>query len=73
MQQRARLRFAQIEAEALLVARIDLPMRVDAIGFPGAQRIAFRRLDLDHFCAEIAEDLVSRLPAKSRDRSMMQP
>jgi hypothetical protein len=48
--------FAQAQRHALLVSRIDLPMHADAVGLPGAQRVAaFRVLDLQHLRAEIGE------------------
>ena len=46
---------AQVERHALLVAAIDLPRRLDALDAPRAQRVALRRLDLDHLGAEIGE------------------
>ena len=52
-----RLRIPQVEAEALLVAGVDLPVRADALGLPGPQRVALGRLDLDHVGAEVAEHL----------------
>ena len=55
-EQLAPARLAQAQRHALLVARIDLPMDADAVGLPGAQRIAaLRVLDLDHLRPEIGK------------------
>jgi hypothetical protein len=55
-QQLAPAHLAQAECQALLVARIHLPMDADASALPGAQRIApLRILDPDHLGAEIGE------------------
>ena len=55
-QQLAPPRFPEAQCEALLVARIDLPVDADTVGLPGAQRVALLRvLDLDHLGAEIGE------------------
>src|SRR6185503_4649220 len=54
-QQLDRFGLAQLEREALLVARIELPVDLHAVRAPGAQRVARLRLDLDHFRAEIGE------------------
>src|SRR5262249_638733 len=51
----ARLRRAQLQRDALLVARIELPARGNVPGLPRAQRVSRRGLDLDHFGAEIRE------------------
>src|SRR5215471_11665395 len=48
--------FPQAERHALLVTAVDLPMDADAVGLPGAQRVAaLGILDLDHLGAEIGE------------------
>jgi hypothetical protein len=55
-QQFAPARLAQGKRQALLVARIELPMDADAVRLPGAQRVApLRVLDLDHLGAEIGQ------------------
>ena len=55
-EQLAPARLAQAHRQALLVARIDLPVHADAVGLPRAQRVAaLRVLDLQHFGAEIGE------------------
>src|SRR5215472_16534951 len=63
--------FPQAQRHALLVAAIDLPMDADAVGLPGAQRVAARGvLDLDHLGAEIGElqaDHISRDEARHVD------
>src|SRR5205085_11545834 len=51
----ARLRLAQLQRDALLVARIELPARRHILRLPRAQRVARRGLDLDHLGAEIGE------------------
>src|SRR4051794_2011389 len=43
----------QVEAYALLIPAVDLPVGINAVGEPGAQRIALWRLDLDDVGAEI--------------------
>ncbi len=55
-EQLAPARLAQAHRQALLVARIDLPVHADPVGLPGAQRVAaLRILDLQHLRAEIGE------------------
>jgi len=51
----ARLGLAKLEGEALLVARVELPVDLHVLRAPRAQRIARRGLDLDHLRAEIRE------------------
>jgi len=52
----AAARRSEAQCDALLVARVDLPMDADPIGLPGAQRVALLRvLDLDHLGAKIGE------------------
>ena len=46
---------AQVEHERALVARVGLPVQREAGVAPVAQRIARRRLDLDHVGAEVGE------------------
>jgi hypothetical protein len=60
-EQRPRFELAQLEAQAFLVARVDLPVRLHALRLPRAQRVACGRLDLDHFRAEITEHLRERV------------
>src|SRR5438046_5523481 len=48
---------AQLQAQALLAARIEFPGDRHTVRLPGAQRVARRRLDLDHLGAEIGEHL----------------
>jgi hypothetical protein len=55
-QQLARLGLAQLEREALLVARVELPVDLHVLRAPRAQRVARGGLDLDHLGAEIRED-----------------
>jgi len=45
----------QVEGDALLVAAVDLPGRLDTLHPPRAQRVAFGRLDLDDLGAEVGE------------------
>src|SRR6266436_2401474 len=70
-QQLAPARLAQAERQALLVARIHLPMDADPLALPSAQRIApLRILDLDYFGAKIGEleaDHVARDEARHVD------
>ncbi len=55
-QQLARLRVAQVQRQALLVARVGLPEERLAADLPVAQRIALARvLDLDHLGAEVGQ------------------
>ena len=55
-QQIAAARLAQAQRDALLVARIELPVDADPAALPGAQRIAlYRVLDLDDLRPEIGE------------------
>ena len=55
-QQFAPFCLAQRQRDALLVAGVELPMDADAVGLPGAQRIALLGvLDLQHLGAEIGE------------------
>ena len=44
-----RLGLAQVEAQALLVAPVDLPVGRNALGLPGAQRVPGGRLDLEQY------------------------
>ena len=53
-------RVPEIEAQALLVPRVDFPVGADPLGLPGAQRVALGRLDLDHLGAEIARGSACR-------------
>src|SRR5690606_36726864 len=49
---------AKIEADALLVSTIGFPVRRDPLDNPVAQGItADDRLDLDHICAEVGEEM----------------
>src|SRR5207249_3618022 len=52
---------AQFQAQALLAARIEFPGDRHAARLPSAQRVARRRLDLDHLGAEIGEYLCERV------------
>ena len=55
-QQIAAAAIAQAQRDALLIAGIELPMNADALGLPGAQRVAlYRVLDLHDLGAEIGE------------------
>ena len=55
-EQLAPARLAQAHRQALLVARVDLPMHADPVGLPGAQRVAaLRILDLHDLGPEIGE------------------
>src|SRR3954467_13178603 len=47
-----RLGLAQVEAQAFLAARVQLPVHRHAVGLPRAQRVAGGRLDFDHLGAE---------------------
>ena len=46
-------------------------MGLDALGLPGAQGVALRRLDLDHLGAEIAEDLRQDVAGEQAAGSLM--
>src|SRR5215471_6678483 len=63
--------FPQAQRHALLIAAVDLPMDADAVGLPGAQRVAaLGVLDLDHLGAEIGElqaDHIARYEARHVD------
>ena len=63
-------RLAQIERDALLVARHEGPPKggfLFAMASPDAQRVALvRRLDLDDVGAHIAEDLAAKRPGQQR-------
>ena len=61
---------ADVERDRALVARIDLPEGLDAVGAPVPQVVALlRMLDLDDVGAVIGEQQRAMLPATSRDRS----
>ena len=59
LEQRARAPAALCRSRhrLFLLRAVDLPVRRDALGLPGAQRVAGRRLDLDDLGAEVAEHL----------------
>ena len=59
--QRDGVRMPEVEAEAALVARMDLPGRLDAVDAPAPQRVTVARLDLDDVGAEIGEVLAEQV------------
>ena len=69
-QQLAAARLAQGQRHALLVAGVELPVDADAVGLPGAQRVALSGSSILMTSApKSASCEATALPATSRDRS----
>ena len=49
--------FPRSRQRLFLFPRVNLPVRADAFGFPGAKRVALGRLDLDHLRVEVSKYL----------------
>lgn len=71
-EQLPRFGLSQVEAHALLVAGVDLPVGRDAVDQPVAQRVALRRFDLDHLRPEIGKQQAQHI-ARHHAREIEHP